>query len=68
MALWVSNAYQQGFKGAQKDSLIGLGAAPIDDPQFRSAVFEQLGESRLEGALTTDICGKKDSHAVRLDH
>jgi hypothetical protein len=30
-------------------------------------LFEQLGEPRLEGAITTDICGKKDSHAIRLD-
>ena len=30
-------------------------------------LFEQLGESRLEGAVTTDICGKSDSFAVRLD-
>ena len=67
LALWVSQAYQQGFKGAQKDALIGLGTAPLDDSQFRSAVFEQLGESRLEGALTTDIAGKKNSHAIRLD-
>ena len=34
---------------------------------FRSAVFEQLGETKLEGAVTTDICGKKASHALRLD-
>ncbi|MEE9609884.1 MAG: DUF499 domain-containing protein, partial [Desulfatiglandales bacterium] len=67
LALWVSHAYQRGFKGAQKEPLLGLGSAPLDDPQFRTAVFEQLGESRLEGALTTDICGKRDSHAVRLD-
>lgn len=67
LALWVSHAYQEGFKGAQKDPLIGLGTSPLEDPQFRSAVFEQLGESRLEGALTTDICGKRDSHAIRLD-
>lgn len=67
LALWVSHAYQQGFKGARKDPLIGLGTAPLEDPQFRSAVFEQLGESRLEGALTTDICGQRNSHAVRLD-
>ncbi len=67
LALWVSHAHQQGFKGARKDPLIGLGTAPLEDPQFRSAVLEQLGESRLEGALTTDICGKKDSNAVRLD-
>lgn len=67
LALWVSHAYKQGFKGAQKDLLIGLGSAPLEDSQFRSAIFEQLGESRLEGALTTDISGKKNSFAIRLD-
>jgi hypothetical protein len=68
LALWVSHAYQDGFKGDHRDALIGLGTAPLDDPQFRAAMFEQLGEHRLEAAVTTDICGKKDSHAVRLDN
>lgn len=67
LALWVSRAYQEGFKGAHKDSLIGLGTAPLDDAMFRAAAFEQLGETKLEGAVTTDICGKRDSHATRLD-
>ena len=67
LALWVSHAYQKGFKGALKEPLIGQGSAPLEDDKFRAVVFEQLGESRLEGALTTDICGKKGSHAVRLD-
>lgn len=67
LALWVSKAYQEGFKGAHRDPLIGVGTAPLDDPMFRAALFEQLGEPRLEGAITTDICGKKDSHATRLD-
>lgn len=67
LALWVSKAYQEGFKGAHRDPLIGLGTAPLDDALFRAAVFEQLGEPRLEIAVTTDICGKPDSHAVRLD-
>lgn len=67
LALWVANAYPAGFKGAHKDPLIGMGTAPLEDPLFRSAIFEQLGGARLEGAVTTDICGKKDSHAVRLD-
>jgi hypothetical protein len=67
LALWVSRAYQEGFKGAHKDAMIGLGTAPLDDAMFRSATFEQLGETRLEGAVTTDICGKRDSHATRLD-
>jgi hypothetical protein len=67
LALWVANAYQAGIKGAHKDPLIGMGTAPLDDPLFRSAIFEQLGGAKLEGAVTTDICGKKDSHALRLD-
>ena len=67
LALWVSRAYQDGFKGGHKDSLIGLGTAPLDDPLFRVAVFEQLGESRLEGAVTTDIAGKQESHSCQLD-
>lgn len=67
LALWVSHAYQAGFKGAHKDPLIGMGTAPLDDALFRSAIFEQLGGAKLEGAVTTDICGAKGSHAVRLD-
>jgi hypothetical protein len=68
LALWMSRAYQDGFKGAHRDPLVGLGTAPLDDSVFRSAVFEQLGESMLEAAVTTDICGKKDAWAVRLDN
>lgn len=67
LALWVANAYSQGFKGGHKDALIGIGSAPMEESLFRTAVFEQLGENKLEGAVTTDICGKKESHAVRLD-
>ena len=32
LALWVSHAYQEGYKGAHRDPLIGLGTAPLDDP------------------------------------
>ena len=67
LALWVSKAYSEGYKGAHRDPLIGLGTAPLEDSIFRTAVFEQIGESKLEGAVTTDICGKRDSHATRLD-
>jgi uncharacterized membrane protein YgcG len=67
LALWVSNAYQAGYKGAHKDPLIGMGTAPLDDTLFRVAAFEQLGSGQLEAAVTTDICGKKDAHAVGLD-
>ena len=67
LALWVSRAYRAGFQGAHKDPLITLGTAPLEDPTFRAAVFEQLGESRLEAAVTTDIVGKEHAHALRLD-
>lgn len=67
LALWVSKAYVEGFKGAHKDPLITLGTAPLEDPMFRSALFEQLGETKLEGAVTTDIVGKDHAHAIRLD-
>lgn len=67
LALWVSSAYQSGFKGAHKDPLIGMGTAPLDDPLFRVAAFEQLGSEKLEAAVTTDVCGKKDSHAFAMD-
>lgn len=67
LAMWVSNAYQKGFKGAQRDGLIGLGTAPLDESLFRRAVFEQLGEDKLEAAITTDINGKSDSFSIRMD-
>lgn len=67
LALWVSRAHAEGFRGAHKDPLIALGTGPVDDPLFRSAMFEQLGEQRLEPAVTTDIAGKEHAHALRLD-
>jgi hypothetical protein len=67
LALWVSRAYREGYEGAHRDPLLGLGTAPLDDPMFRAAMFEQLGESKLEAAVTTDIIGKPDSFATRFD-
>jgi hypothetical protein len=67
LALWVSHAYQSGFKSNHRDALISIGTAPLEDLTFRLAVTEQLDESRLEAVITTDICGKPDSFATRLD-
>jgi hypothetical protein len=67
LALWVSKTYQENYAGAHSDALIGLGTAPLDDPMFRAAAFEQLGEDRLEVSVTTDIAGQKNAHAIRLD-
>src|SRR5205814_2082596 len=67
LALWVSRTYREGYSGAHRDPLIGIGSAPFDDPMFRAAVFEELGEDRLDIAVTTDIAGKNDSNCPRLD-
>jgi len=67
LALWVSRAYLEDHKGARRDPLIGLGGSTLHDSFFRTAVFEQLGEDRLEGAVTTDIAGSRGSIAQRLD-
>lgn len=68
LALWVSYAYGEGFKGAHRDTLITLGTAPLNEPSFRATLFEQLGETLLEAAVTTDITGKEYAHATRLDN
>lgn len=69
LALWVQYAHQTEHRraGGQGEALITLGSAPIEDPQFRAAMFEQLGSSDLEGPVTTDIAGKSDAWSIRLD-
>ncbi len=67
LALWISNAAKQDYQRAHKDPLITLGTAPLADPLFRQAIFGQLGNDKLEGVVTTDIAGKNDAHAMRLD-
>src|SRR5262249_36899653 len=67
LALWVAHNYQEEHRKATGEPLITLGLAPLQDPTFRAALFEQLGSDRLEIPVTTDIIGKSDAHAVRLD-
>ena len=67
LALWIAHAYREDHKKTYRDPLITLGTAPFEDADFRSAIFEQMGDDRLSAAVTTDIAGKIDSHAVRLD-
>ena len=68
LALWVSWAYQKEHQKASGEPLITLGSAPFEDQVFRDAVFEQLGTDRLSVPVTTDIGGKKESHAKKLDN
>ena len=67
MALWIQNAYTQAYRKAHPDPLLTLGTAPVGDPIFRAAVFEQLGNRALETAVTVDIAGRKEAFAVSLD-
>jgi len=67
LALWVAHAFQEDHRKASREPLIMLGSAPLEDQTFRTAMFEQLGSHDLEIPVTTDIAGKKDAHAVRLD-
>ncbi len=67
LAHWVSRAYRDGYNNVYRDPLIDLGTAPLDEANFRAAVFEQLGENKLEAPVITDICGQRESHATRLD-
>lgn len=67
LALWVAKSYNDGYKKITKDSLITLGTAPLEDTNFRAAVFEQLGENKIEAAVTSDIAGKEESWATKLD-
>jgi hypothetical protein len=67
LALWVARSFKEGNESNQRDALISLGSAPLEDSTFRSACFEQLGERNLETAVTTDIAGSANAHAVRLD-
>src|SRR5207244_4341963 len=53
LALWVSCAYQDGFKGAHKDALIGRGTGPLDDAMFRGAACGPVGGTKRAAAART---------------
>lgn len=67
LALWISHNYQEEHRKASGEPLLSLGLAPLQDLTFRRAMFEQLGSDLLEIPATTDIIGKTDAHAIRLD-
>lgn len=66
LALWVSQAYQYAFKFGLSNPIINLGIAPLEEHNFRGAIFEQLGEDKLQAAVLSDIAGEQ-AVAVRLD-
>lgn len=66
LGLWIAKAMDSGIKSS-RDPLITLGTAPLENPDFRAACFEQLGARMLETVITTDVAGAAHSHAARLD-
>ena len=68
LALWVSHNFKEDHRKDSREPLITLGSAPLENAQFRAAIFEQLGASELEIPVTTDIAGKSgQSHSLKLD-
>lgn len=68
LALWVSNNCQPANWKHTAEPLITLGLAPFDNQLFRAALFEQLGDDKLEIPVTTDIWKKDgETHSARLD-
>ena len=67
LALWVAHNHQDEHRKATREPLITLGLAPLDNPTFRAALFKQLGNDGLEIPVSTDIIGKSNAHALRLD-
>ena len=65
LAQWISWAYREGFTQARTEPLVTLGSAPLEVPEFRSAVLGQLGESRLVAAIDADVAGAQ-AHARAL--
>jgi len=66
LAQWISKVYVDDHRRARNEPLITLGSAPLDISEFRAVVLGQLGEPKLEGAISTDISGLH-SQARALD-
>ena len=66
LAQWISWAAHEQFRKARTESLLTLGSAPLDVPEFRAVVLGQLGEARLDVAIEADLAGPM-AHAKALD-
>ena len=55
LAQWISWAAREQFTKARTEPLITLGSAPLDVSEFRAVVLGQLGESRLDVAIDSDL-------------
>ena len=58
LALWVAHNYQDEHRKVTNEPLITLGLAPLENPIFRAALFNQLGSDELEIPVAADIRDK----------
>lgn len=66
LAQWIAWTSRTGFTEARREPFINLGSAPLDVSDFRGVVLGQLGETKLEVAINSDIAGEL-SHGRALD-
>ncbi len=57
LAQWISWAYRDAYQRARREPLITLGSAPLEVRDFRATILGQLGEMKLDFAITGDIAG-----------
>lgn len=65
-AQWLSFVFKDAHVKARQEALVTLGSAPLEWPNFRTAVLGQLGEGRLDAAIDADIAAQ-NSRARALD-
>lgn len=66
LAQWVSLAVRRQLEQPRKEPLITLGSAPLGESDFRAVVLGQLGEDRLDAAISADLTGET-AHCLPLD-
>lgn len=68
LAQWVAHNCQPENYKFTEEPLITLGLAPFDNQWFRSALFAQMGNDRLNVPITTDIWRRDGAtHSSQLD-
>lgn len=68
LAQWVAHNCQPENYKYTEEPLITLGLAPFDNQWFRSALFAQMGNDRLQVPIITDIWRRDgETHSSQLD-
>lgn len=69
LAQWVAHNCQTENWKTTEEPLITLGLAPFDNQWFRSALFAQMGNDRLQAPIVADIWRRDGvTHSAQLDN